>query len=301
MEGYERKHAKEPKEDHSSWHGFISELEVLSRIGSPSRYEGGVRNHLRRRLGELGISSKEDEKGNLMVSSESPEGEVLLSAHMDKIGRGSEVRVEGEKVVGRLDDAFGLSLIMEVLREGMRPSVLFTVEEESSREMIDTEGKRVEYERPLVGRVYNAGARSAMEAIGKGNERKPKLMIFVDTAAHDQIGKGVLISKSSLDFPFPIESMKSMAEILRNDRISVRYWDAGATDAIEASFLPDQPVVLVQVATENYHTDHEGANKKDILDAIEVVTTLIKRRADVLAPSVTPMHADKGETIILDK
>ena len=301
MEGYERKRTKESNEDDASWRGFMSELEMLSRIGSPSRYEGGVRNYLHRRLEELGISSKEDAKGNLLVEFDGPEGAVLLSAHMDKIGKGSKIRMEGERVIGRLDDTFGLSLIMEILREGMRPSVLFTVEEESIREVAGVDGKSMYHERPLKDGIYNAGARFAIKEIHDGVIKKPGLMIFIDTSAHNKIGKGALVSKSSLDFPFPAESMKSIAKILHNAHVSVRYWDAGATDAIEASFLSEQPIALVQVATEHYHTDHEIVDKKDIVDAIEVVKTLIRNRHAVVMQPGTPEHARKENPIILDK
>lgn len=301
MERYEGQRMIEAKKDNPSWRGFLSELEMTSRINSPSRYEGGMRNYLHRRLGEMGIASTEDAKGNLLVLSDGPEGDVLLSAHMDKIGAGSEIRIEGETVIGRLDDAFGLSLIMEVLKEGLRPSVLFTVEEESTRQVIDKKGEKIEYKRPLAGEIHNAGARSAMQEIYDGAVKKPALIIFVDTSAHDQIGKGPLVSKSSFNFPFPVESMKSMAAILRNEHVSVRYWDAGATDAIEASFLPEQPAVLIEVATEQYHTDHEVAHKNDILDAIAAVKALITHKESIAVQPGKLIHAHKGDTIISDK
>lgn len=283
MEGKFIEHRKS-QENKPGVTGVLEELQWLSRIESPSKFEGGIRNYLKKKLEGYDIATEVDDKGNLWGHSNAPEGEVLLSAHMDKIGRGSSLQMEGNKVIGRLDDALGLSVIMGIFRQGLRPSVLFTVEEESTRQVMKNDGTAKYSTRSLAGGIHNAGARRAAERLYAQEVEKPKLIIFLDTSANSIIGKGALVAKTSFDFMFPVETAKDIFKILKGEGISVRYWDANATDAIEGTFLKNQPMTLIEVPAEHYHTDHETADARDIADAFAVVEALIHNR-DKINPS----------------
>ena len=120
---------------------LIQDLKELSIIDSLSGHEAEIRSHLKETLEGLGLRCSIDGKGNLWVESEDDgQKDILLSAHMDKVGKGKEVVVDGERLRGRLDDTLGLSIILQLIRQGLRPSALFTVEEESQTE-VERDGK----------------------------------------------------------------------------------------------------------------------------------------------------------------
>ena len=119
--------------DGETWEDIRQELSVLSAMESLSTKEDNLRSYLVGRATEMGIETKVDEKGNLWFLSDQSEGEIMLCAHMDKIGNGVEITVTGDQVSGRLDDALGMSVILSIFKEGLRPSALFTVQEESDR------------------------------------------------------------------------------------------------------------------------------------------------------------------------
>jgi hypothetical protein len=183
-------------------------LEVVSDIESLSGEEDKIRQYLQSKALEFGIETDIDRAGNVWFLSDSPEGEVLLNAHMDKVGGTSRAIESNGKINGRLDNSLGISVILGLLQEEIRPSVVFTVEEESEREKISESGERSFVKRDLREGKYNFGARTAAEEIYEGKYKKPKLAITVDVSAAGMLGNGPLVYMSSSVFRFPNEGVK---------------------------------------------------------------------------------------------
>ena len=118
----------------------------LVRISSPSGQEGAVAQALMDRLRALGLASQRDEAGNVWAMLDGQGEPLLLTAHMDTVSPGENVRPvvrdgvvysDGTTVLGA-DDKSGVAIILEVL-EALREAgaahrpldVLFTVAEET--------------------------------------------------------------------------------------------------------------------------------------------------------------------------
>ncbi|HEX9057222.1 MAG TPA: M20/M25/M40 family metallo-hydrolase [Ktedonobacterales bacterium] len=120
-------------------------LETLVGISSVSGQEEAIRDHLRGRLTQAGLTCHVDSAGNLIARLPGDGPPLLLNAHMDRVppGRGHQPIVrrgrlysDGATNLGA-DDAAGLAIILLALeallaRDAPRPSlvVLFTVGEE---------------------------------------------------------------------------------------------------------------------------------------------------------------------------
>jgi tripeptide aminopeptidase len=118
----------------------------LVRIDSPSGREERVAEDLAMRLGGLGLSPERDEAGNLFATVAGEGEPLLLTAHMDTVSPGENVRPvvrdgvvysDGTTVLGA-DDKSGVAIILEVLEAlgaagaAHRPlDILFTVREET--------------------------------------------------------------------------------------------------------------------------------------------------------------------------
>jgi len=254
-------------------------LRDLSSIESLSGQEDEIRKFLIKELRACGVDSNVDEAGNLWVDSSSPEGEILLCAHMDKVGRGCELRAVGSRVRGRLDDAIGLSVILALIKNGLRPSVVFTVEEESDIETF-AKGKRVMIKRKLTHGL-NYGAQTAAVKIDKGEKRSPKLTVVVDITKQQKPGTRPVIYSSSKTFGFPIEPLKDVRRLLQGEGLKAIYQAGPANDSIEFSFLKDQGVITVEVPVDNYHTENEEAEKKDIVEALAIVKAIVRGHARI--------------------
>ena len=282
----------EEKESDEQWERVFSELKAISGMESPSGQEERVRDYLRGRAADLNIQHQVDQKGNLWFLSDSPDQDVLLCAHMDKIGQGAEISTETENdmVRGRLDDSLGISIILGLLQKGLRPRVLFTVEEESQKEVIKG-GKTEIVDRGLPGGVYNAGARFAAEGIASGRTPKPKLIVVVDASTLGKPGDGPLIYTSSAHFRFPREPVKDVIRLLKRRNLHAQYLEGKANDAIEFSFIFNQGVMAVEISTQNLHSQNETASKKDILDASLIIETIIRNQGGLSEAVEISTHA----------
>ncbi len=274
------------------WESIREELIHLSSIDSFSTEEGKLREYLIERAVEMGIKTETDEKGNLWFLSDQPEGEIMLCAHMDKVGKGVEIEVEGDNVKGRLDDALGISVILSLFKDGLRPSALFTVEEESQQEKEGEDGQMKMLWRKMKGGIYNAGARQAADEIFLGQKSIPKLIIIVDVSKSDEKGGGPLVYTSSMHFRFPNSSLKSIRKILADKGISAKYLDGQANDSIEFTFRPLKGVAAVEIHVDDMHTEHEVANVQDIVALHDALKEIIENHDNVEEADKLAVHAE---------
>lgn len=259
---------------------LIKDLAELSSLDSFSGQEQNLRNRLRLILEGIGLDCFVDDKGNLWVESDNEEQKnILLSAHMDKVGQGNEVRVEGNRLTGRLDDALGLSIILSLIRQGLRPSVVFTVEEEAQIE-VEKDGQRQLELRELPNGIYNAGARYVAEKLAEKND-KPKLVIVVDVTQMGKVGDGPIVYTSSglkkpgKQFYFSPEMLKKVARVINPEKLGVSYLEGNANDSIEFTFVPGVGVLAVEVPVNNNHTSNEEADIKDVNKTVEILRKII--------------------------
>jgi len=228
----------------------VSGLESLSGNGREEK----VRNYLENEAKKLGYETKIDDVGNLWLLSDAPEGEILLCAHMDKVGEPQKIIEEDGEIIGRLDDALGISIIISVLETGLRPSVLFTVEEETG----------------------GAGARHATDNIHKAKEKQPKLALILDVSALEEHGAGPLIYTSSSGIPFPKLPLEAIEKIIIENGLRVKLIPGFINDSTFFARLPNQGVATLQVHIENMHSTKETAFVSDIKETALVLETIIK-------------------------
>ncbi len=300
-ERIEYKPGKSPEQKEREEKFFFEKLEDLSAQESLSGEEDAIRQYLVVELQELGLEGKIDEKGNIWVESDSPEGKILLCAHMDKIGEGAKARKQGGEVEGRLDDALGLSLILDVLKKGWRPSVLFTVEEESHQETKDKEGKTVvRWRNP---NVLNAGARYAADQMIGGERKKPKLVLVVECSGLGGAGKGPILYQSSKpvegkDFRSPKGPLKDLVVMFSKSGLGIRVTEGLGNDSIEFTFVPGVGVAALEVPIDAYHSAGETASLGDIEEIREALELVMKNHNQIDSEIEVPAHAQKEKTVI---
>lgn len=272
----------EKSQEEKSIDNITEDIKALLSVDSVSGHEQKLRASLVNVLEKFGCTTRIDKKGNLWVEShEKAEGKVLLNAHMDRVGPG-DIKREGDRLVGRLDDTLGISMILSLLKEGYRPSLLFTVEEES---LFETEenGQKVLKPRKLQGGVYNAGANHASWDDFWVSPHKPRLSITIDVTSLGKLGDGPAIYTSSglhkpgKQFYFNPEVLKEIGKIVNSERIGTRYVEGNANDAIEFSFIPDLGVTAVEVPVENAHTDREAVQVSDVEKALKVLRIILDK------------------------
>ncbi len=264
---------------------LVKDIEGLLSVESPSGQESGLRDALAEKLEKLGCETKVDEKGNLWVESrEKAEGKILLNAHLDRVGSGT-IKREGNKIIGRLDDTLGISVILSLLKEGYRPSIVFTVEEESVEEVVEGGEKKLK-NRKLPNGIYNAGARYAADKLWK-SENKPKLVVTIDVTTIGRIGDGPIVYTSSglhtpgKQFYFRPEIIKEIAKVINPEHIGVRYVEGNANDSIEFTFVPDLGVSTVEVPIENPHSNDETAQIGDIEKAMKIIRVILQKSGQI--------------------
>ncbi len=283
---------------------FIETLNQVSQIESLSGQEEKMRQYIEGELERMAVQSERDAKGNIWIHSDSPEGEILLCAHMDKVGKGCSVENEGGRVKGRFDDAFGISAILEVLKNGKRPSALFTVEEECETEVANEAGEIGMKMRDLGATGFNAGANFAVGRIEDGEVRKPKMVVNVDVSAKASIGEGPLIYQSCTPFGtntfrFPSGALKDVVRIVNKNEMGAKVIHGGANDAIEFTFAKNVGVVTVQVPVENMHSTNELADLGDMRKAIAIIELILDKHAEIKEENEIPTHAIRDNAISL--
>ncbi|MFA5871533.1 MAG: hypothetical protein WC858_02315 [Parcubacteria group bacterium] len=277
----------------------LENIAAVSNIDSLSTKEGNLRSYLLDQLRQFGVEGRVDAKGNVWVESKAPEGEILLCAHMDKIGPGNKAIIEKGELQGRLDDSAGIGIILGMIKAGYRPSMLFTVEEEYEHEVADAEGKSRIKSRELPDGIYSAGARFAADEIREGKAKKPKLIINIDVSARDNIGNGPLVYVSSRNFRFPSGPAKDVLKLLQENNLQAQFIDGAANDSIEFSFLEKQGVLCVEIPIKNYHSANETADLGDIKEAVEIIKTILQNHNQIQNASDTPIHASYSNPIEL--
>lgn len=283
---------------------LLEHLKNLSKIDSLSTHEENTRGYLEDELAKLGIETQTDKKGNLWVISDAPEGEIFLSAHMDKVGKGADLKMNDKEIIGCLDDAVGLSVILEMYKRGLKPSSVFTVEEECE---IEEDGKI--RQRDLPDGIYNAGARQAVDEIFD-LESKPKIVIVLDVSEQGPVGNGPLVyqtggaprknikgEKFLTVFRYPKGPLKDIVKIFRDKEIQATFKDGFANDAIEFTFIPGVGVCALEVPIENMHSNREKANLNDIEQAVIALETLIKNHDKIDRYKEVLTHTQKGKKI----
>ena len=264
---------------------LVNDIENLLSVESHSGQESELRDRLGQILKRFGCETKVDSKGNLWAeSNDKEEGSIILNAHLDRVGPGT-IKRDKERLVGRLDDTLGISIILALLREGFRPSILFTVEEESAMEVIEDGIKKLK-DRELPGGIYNAGARHAADELW-ASQNKPKLLITIDVTTLGKPGDGPAIYTSSglhtpgKQFYFKPEIMKEIAKVVNPEHIGVRYVEGNANDSIEFTFVPDIGVTAVEVPIENPHSNEETAHIDDIEKTLKVIRVILEKAKQI--------------------
>jgi putative aminopeptidase FrvX len=285
----------EKSRENLDWNKFFEALKLSSTIEAKSENEEEIREYLKSRFESLGIVCEQDEKGNLWFQSNAPEGEIMLCAHMDKIGSAKAVIEVDENIQGRLDDILGVNMIMDILQRGYRPSVLFTVEEECQEEIVNADGKTSVVFREIKDDIYNAGARAAAEALEKGARKKPKLIVVIDTSGRAEIGEAPLVYQSSGVsendvFPFPNEPLKGVVKLLNKNEVGAKVMHGYANDSIEFSFVKGVGVCAIEVPINNYHSDHEVASKEDVQKSIRAIEIILQNHKEIKLPQKELPH-----------
>ena len=262
------------KERVMNWERFREDLSLFSKTESLSGNEGQIRTVIENKLQELDIETSTDEKGNLWVRS------------------------AGDKLVGRLDDALGINMILNLFKEGYKPSALFTVEEESQQEVVDSDGSIRLVNRKLPKNIYNAGARYAADKMIDGDTEKPKVVIVIDTTKLGRVGNGPLIYTSGSPtekgaFRFPSGTVKDMVKILREKNIEAHFIDGRANDAIEFSFVKDLGVLAIEIPINNYHSLQEETAISDIEMANRILKAILENPDKFQSVNEIPLHAQR--------
>jgi putative aminopeptidase FrvX len=233
---------------------FFENLKKLSGTDSFSGEEKFFRDYcLVEKLKEYQRESRVDGKGNLWSPSSAPEGCILLCSHMDKIGMAKEAVVKGDKIIGRLDDSLGMSIILEILERGFRPSILFTVEEESG----------------CYGSEFAAGQ------IDSGKEECPRLAVVIDVSARERPGCGTISYISSGREKFSEEDIKKIKKVLEAGRQRAVFLPGYTNDSANLAFR-HIPVTTMQVHVDNMHSERETAQISDVEEVKKAVEVLIK-------------------------
>ena len=260
---------------------LIRNLNALSSIDSFSTHEDEIRMNLKEILKKFEMKCEVDEKGNLWGEPEKgKQKNILVSAHMDKVGAGNPVTHVGNRLKGRLDNALGLSVIIELLKNGLRPSILFTVEEESDYEVVRG-GLPAFEERELPDGFYHAGARFAAEKLTQQLE-KPKLAIVVDVTRMGKVGDGPIIYTSSgykkpgKQSYFSPKILKNIAKIINPLGIGANYQEGNPNDATELAGVPEMGTLAVEIPVINNHTANEEADLGDVEKTIKILTSILE-------------------------
>ncbi len=247
----------ESKEAQEAWGRIRPHLIEVSSLESLSGSESEVRSYLESKAKKFGYETKTDEVGNLWLYSDAPEGEVLLCAHMDKVGEPRKITEEGDKITGRLDDALGVSMIMGLIEAGSRPSVLFTVEEET--------GYR--------------GARCAAKNIYGAKEKRPKLVLVLDVSMLEEHGAGPLVYTSSGGITFPDLPLKAIEQVVNENGLRAKLLPGIGNDSTCFARIQNQAVATLQVHVDNMHSPEEVALISDVKEAALVLENIVNNHA----------------------
>ena len=264
---------------------LVKDIEQLLLVESSSGQETELRNIIGEKLKGFGYEIRVDDKGNLWAESvEKIEGKILLNSHMDRVGSGT-VKRDGDKLVGRLDDTLGISIMFSLLKEGYRPSMLFTVEEESEMEVVENGEKKLK-NRKLPDGIYNAGARHAADELWNSSN-KPKLFVTIDVTTLGRPGDGPAIYTSSglhtlgKQFYFKPDILRSIADVVNKEHIGTRYVEGNANDSIEFSFVPNLGVTAIEIPIENPHSNNETADVGDVEKTLKVLRIILDKAEEI--------------------
>lgn len=245
------------QEQLEQWEKIKKHLKELSAMESLSGYEYELRQYLREFAEKLGIKTSIDLGNNLWLHSKAPEKNVMLCAHMDKVGIANEVTVKNGKAIGRLDDAFGMSLILGLLESGQRPTVLFTVEEERHISL------------------YEAGAESATGDMIDGLAPRPDLALILDVSMLGRGGDGPIIYTSSAGRKFPLKPLEQINELLDKNKMRALFTPGKSNDSSWFTDVKGVGVATLQVHVDAMHTENEVADVNDIMEAANVLKMIV--------------------------
>ena len=237
---------------------FFPNLKIISGLESRSGNEHLVRQFLIEKATELNIENETDEIGNLYFKSDKPEGDIMLCAHMDKVGEAKQAVLSGDTVTGRLDDTLGINIILETIKKGFRPSVLFTTQEENG--------------------FY--GSEFAVKRILSGGIKKPSLILVLDVSALLKHKEGPIIYTSSGGIDFPLKTIELLKKIIKESKQKVNFIPGFINDSAVLSKLPDQNIATLQVHVDNMHTSKETAAISDIESSMKVLEIILKNNQE---------------------
>jgi putative aminopeptidase FrvX len=250
-------------------------LRDISDTESYSEKEEVLRSKLEDYLRMMSYEVSVDEAGNLWGTPENAgertlDKEITLCAHMDKVGRPKKAKMYGDRITGRLDDALGISVIMQVIKNGYRPKVLFTVEEESGLEIYG----KMTIRRTARGR-YSNGSKTASAKLAQ-MEEKPKLMTVIEVTGKSFPGDGPVIYTSSGGEYFDMQKIKSVAKIINKKGYGIMYTEGRPNDSmIFASRVPDMGVMAIEMPILNMHSAYEVADYSDVEKTVRIIEDIL--------------------------
>jgi hypothetical protein len=295
---------------------ILRHIARLSNIDSYSEKENKVREYLINQAKRLNIPYQIDDIGNVWfkpTDKKTEQKKILFCAHMDKVGPGTPLKDIGDMVEGRLDNAFGMGLILSLYEKGYRPTTVFTVQEEAE---VHFQGKmkirKTDLEKPPTKRQrdFSLGARRALVDIYEGKHDKPYLVVNVDGSGLGQF-KGIKKYENVLKRTYPVKPgmgiisyvshdnyhllnapLKIFQILAKRHNIPVIYKHGVSNDALEFSFS-GLHVLNILIAIENIHTEKEKISKKDLLIARKALK-LILRNAEVFEHNINETQDDPG-------
>ncbi|MBI2064582.1 MAG: hypothetical protein HYT62_00830 [Candidatus Yanofskybacteria bacterium] len=263
---------------------LVEYLQEISGTESLSEQESILRSKLEAQLKALSYTTSVDGAGNLWGTppdddTANLQREIILCAHMDKVGAPRTAEVDGNKLVGRLDDALGISVILQVIKNGLRPSVLFTVEEEGGVEEI-VDGKSKTMRRIASSGRYSNGARVASQNLSE-QERKPRLLAVVEVTKKSKPGEGpVIYTSAGYGTPgkqeyFDVQKIKKIAKIINKKKYGAMYTEGRPNDSMIFATVPDMGVIAIEMPLLNMHTANEEGDYRDVEKTIRIVEDIL--------------------------
>lgn len=233
---------------------FLPSLKIISGLESMSGEEHLVREFLIEKAKEMNIENETDAIGNLYFKSDQPESNIMLCAHMDKVGEAKEAVLKDDTITGRLDDALGINIILGMIKKGFRPSVLFTVQEEN----------------------WFKGSQYATKQILSGKFKKPSMILVLEVSALLKQKDGPIIYVSSGEVNFPPKGIKLLDEIVRENKQRANFIKGWGNDSSVLAELPNQNIATLQVHVDDMHSPEETAAISDVKETADLLEVVLR-------------------------
>lgn len=225
-------------------------IKDVALLSSPTGEEKLVQDYVTKFVSSFFRKVEIDNAGNIWVNR----GKIYLCAHMDKKGEPGQWREESNTIQGRLDDAVGVGVVLNLLKENESLSALFTVAEESR------DGDS------------SWGAQQALENMKK---MAPHLIVVVDTSPRCEMNKGPILYTSSSDVRFDDVLIQKVVHIAHKESIPLQLSEGRSNDS-RIFGVAGLPTFALEPHINNYHSPDEISSKSDIINLCELIRKIIE-------------------------